>query len=118
MEQSALVFVPLFHFILIYKFFYFFSLWLISTSHFSHFLVNPKPFLFCFVFFCFETAQEVRELLDSGANDYYSTRYESAYCIYQPNEGQTAAVWYQSAQSLSAKLQLARLFGMTQYILE
>ena len=48
----------------------------------------------------------------------YSTRYESAYCIYQPNEGQTAAVWYQSAQSLSAKLQLARLFGVTQYILE
>ena len=64
------------------------------------------------------TAEEVKELLAGGANDYYSTRYESAYCIYQPNEGQTAAVWYQSAQSLSAKLQLARLFGVTQYILE
>lgn len=64
-------------------------------------------------------AQEVAELLGRpGVNEYYSTRYESAYCIYQPNEGQTAAVWYQSAQSLSAKLQLARLFGVTQYILE
>lgn len=64
-------------------------------------------------------AQEVAELLGRpGVNEYYSTRYESAYCIYQPRENQTAAVWYQSEKSLSAKLQLARLFGVTQYILE
>lgn len=65
------------------------------------------------------TAREVEELLaQEGVNTYYSARYECAYCIYAPREGQTAVVWYQSEESLAAKLQLARLFGVTQYVLE
>lgn len=48
----------------------------------------------------------------------YSDRYESAYCIYHPNAYQTAAVWYQSEESTAAKLQLAKLFGVTKYVLE
>ena len=63
------------------------------------------------------TSVEVRQLLAGGANDYYSTRYESAYCIYQPNAYQTATVWYQSDESLAVKLQLARMFGVTKYML-
>ena len=64
-------------------------------------------------------AQEVAELLGRpDVNKYYSSRYESAYCIYQPREDQTAAVWYQSEESMAAKLQLARLFGVTKYVLE
>lgn len=65
------------------------------------------------------SADEVDELLSSsGVRTYYSDRYESAYCIYQPNSYQTATVWYQSEKSLSAKLQLGRLFGVTRYTLE
>lgn len=64
------------------------------------------------------TAQEVADLLErSDTTCHYSSRYESAYCIYTPNRYQTAAVWYQSEESLAAKLQLARLFGVTHYLL-
>lgn len=64
------------------------------------------------------SAQEVEELLgQEGVNTYYSERYECAYCIYAPREGQRAVVWYQSEESLHAKLQLARLFGVTKYVL-
>ena len=65
------------------------------------------------------TAAEVAEILaKEGTRTYYSTRYESAYCIYQPNAYQTATVWYQSQESQAAKLRLARLFGVTRYIVE
>lgn len=65
------------------------------------------------------TADDVAEILaQDGTRTYYSTRYESAYCIYQPNAYQTATVWYQSQESLAAKLRLARLFGVTRYIIE
>ena len=65
------------------------------------------------------TAEEVAEILaGKGVRTYYSDRYESAYCIYQPNGYQSATLWYQSDESLAAKLQLARLFGVTKYILE
>ena len=64
------------------------------------------------------SAQEVEEILSgSGVHTYYSTRYESAYCIYTPNSYQSATLWYQSGESLAAKLQLARLFGVTRYTL-
>ena len=64
------------------------------------------------------SAQEVEEILaDPGTRVYYSTRYESAYCIYTPNQYQSATLWYQSEESLAAKLQLARLFGVTHYLL-
>ena len=60
------------------------------------------------------TAEEMAELLEqNGVRTYYSDRYESAYCIYQPNGYQTVTVWYQSEESLAVKLQLARLFGVT-----
>ena len=51
-------------------------------------------------------------------NTYYSEQYESAYCIYYPAEGQRATLWYQSEKSMAAKLQLAKLFGVTHYVLE
>lgn len=64
------------------------------------------------------TAGEVAELLArNDVNTYYSERYESAYCICRPADGVESVVWYQSAESLSAKLQMARLFGVTHYIL-
>jgi hypothetical protein len=65
------------------------------------------------------TADQVAELLaGDGVRVYYSARYESAYCTYSPNDYQTATLWYQSERSLAAKLQLARLFGVTKYVLE
>lgn len=65
------------------------------------------------------SASQVRSMLHStSARLYYSDRYDSAYCIYTPNGYQTATVWYQSERSQAAKLQLARLFGVTSYILE
>ena len=64
------------------------------------------------------TAGEVEELLArEDVRTYYSDRYESAYCVYSPNSYQTATVWYQSEESLAAKLQLARLFGVTRYMM-
>lgn len=48
----------------------------------------------------------------------YSDRYGSAYCIYHPNAYQTATVWFQSGESTAEKLQLAKLFGVTKYVLE
>lgn len=64
------------------------------------------------------SADEVEEILArDDVHTYYSTRYESAYCIYAPNSYQSATVWYQSDESLTAKLQLARLFGVTYYTL-
>ena len=65
------------------------------------------------------SAQEVQELLaQEGTRAYYSDRYESAYCVYEPNEYQRTTVWYQSEQSLNVKLQLATLFGITSYMLQ
>ncbi len=64
------------------------------------------------------THREVEDILAmNGVNTYYSDRYECAYCIYQPSPGQTATVWYQSDESMEAKLQLARLFGVTRYFM-
>ena len=57
------------------------------------------------------SSQEVEKIL-SG-----SGVHESAYCIYKPNSYQSATLWYQSEESLAAKLQLARLFGVTRYTL-
>lgn len=65
------------------------------------------------------SAKEVQKALESkDAALFYSDRYESAYCIYSPNAYQTATVWYQNDESMAAKLQLARLFGVTKYVLE
>lgn len=65
------------------------------------------------------TAAEVQAALAlPDAKTYYSDQYESAYCIYHPDETQTATLWYQSEESLAAKLQLAKLFGVTHYLLE
>lgn len=64
------------------------------------------------------SAAQVQELLEQdGVSAYYSQRYESAYCIYVTADRQTATVWYQSPESKEVKLQLARLFGVTRYIL-
>ena len=65
------------------------------------------------------TAAEVQEALEQPeAKTYYSDQYESAYCIYPFDETQTATLWYQSEKSLAAKLQMAKLFGVTRYLLE
>ena len=64
------------------------------------------------------SAGEVRRILTSeDVSTYYDSRYESAYCIYRPNDAQTATLWYQSGESQAAKLRLARLFGVTRYVL-
>lgn len=65
------------------------------------------------------TAAEVQAVLARpDVKTYYSDQYESAYCIYQASETHTATLWYQSEESMAAKLQLAKLFGVTHYLLE
>ena len=65
------------------------------------------------------SAREVQEALARKDVDvFYSEKYQSAFCIYTPNAYQTAYVWYQSEKSTAAKLQLAKLFGVTHYVLE
>ncbi|MBR2132366.1 MAG: S-layer homology domain-containing protein [Oscillospiraceae bacterium] len=65
------------------------------------------------------SAQEMQEILaQDGVRTYYSNRYESAYCVYVPNEYQKTTIWYQSEESLAVKLQLAKLFGVTKYYLQ
>lgn len=65
------------------------------------------------------TAGQVEDVLEHpDVNVYYNDRYQSAYCTYQPNPYQEAVVWYQSEESMAAKLQLAQLFGVNCYILE
>lgn len=67
----------------------------------------------------FISAGQVKNALArSNVRTYYSQRYESAYCVYEPNYYQTVTVWYQSEESLAVKLQLARMFGVVDYVLE
>lgn len=62
------------------------------------------------------TARQVSEILAmDGVRTYYSDPYQCAYCIYRPAAGQEATVWYQSSEGTAAKLQMARLFGVTRY---
>lgn len=64
------------------------------------------------------TPARVQEILArDDVHVYYSQRYESAYCIYQANAYQTATMWYQSEESLAVKLQLAKMFGVVNYML-
>ncbi len=65
------------------------------------------------------SAKEVQEVLGrKDVKTFYSEGYQSAYCVYAPNAYQSATVWYQSEESMAAKLQLARLFGVTRYVME
>ena len=65
------------------------------------------------------SADKVKNILArTDVRTYYSQRYESAYCVYEPNNYQTVTVWYQSAESLAVKLQMARMFGVVNYVLE
>ena len=65
------------------------------------------------------TESQVKRIFERyNVRTYYSERYESAYCVYEPNFYQTVTVWYQSEESLAVKLQLARMFGVTNYVLE
>ena len=64
------------------------------------------------------SAQEVEEILaKKDVRTYLSPLYDSAYCIYQANSYQTGILWYQSPESLEAKLCLARLFGVNNYLM-
>lgn len=64
------------------------------------------------------TATQVSDILArSDVLSYYSHRYESAYCLYMDTESQYVTLWYQSDESLAVKLQLARMFDITKYIL-
>ena len=65
-----------------------------------------------------DRAELDRIFANNSVRTYYSQRYESAYGVYQPNYYQTVTVWYQSEESLAVKLQLARMFGVTHYVLE
>lgn len=65
------------------------------------------------------TADQVESLLTRyKARTYYSQRYESAYCVYEPNTYQVVTVWYQTEESMAVKLQLARMFGITDYVMQ
>lgn len=65
------------------------------------------------------TKTQVKRIFERyNVRTYYSQRYESAYCVYEPNFYQTVTVWYQSEESMAVKLQLARMFGVTNYVLE
>lgn len=65
------------------------------------------------------SAEQVRAYLArQNVRVYYSKRHESAYCILEPNYYQTATIWYQSEESMAAKLKLARMFGVTNYVVE
>lgn len=56
-------------------------------------------------------------LASSGVRTYYSDQHECAYMILSGEET-TTTIWYQSARSQAAKLQLCRLFGVDHYILQ
>ena len=65
------------------------------------------------------SADKVKNILErTDVRIYYSQRYESAYCVYQPNNYQSVTVWYQSEESLAVKLQMAKMFGVVNYVLE
>ncbi|MDE7221374.1 MAG: S-layer homology domain-containing protein [Oscillospiraceae bacterium] len=65
------------------------------------------------------SAKEVGDVLaGKDVETFYSEQYQSAGCTYAPNAYQTAYVWYQSEESMAAKLQLAKLFGVTRYVVE
>ncbi len=65
------------------------------------------------------SAEQVEGILaQDDVRVYYSQRFESAYCVHEPNFYQTVTVWYQSEESLAVKLQLAKLFGVVHYVLE
>ena len=65
------------------------------------------------------TADQVDSILTRyNARTYYSKRYESAYCVYEPNYYQTVTIWYQTEESMAAKLRLAGMFGVTDYVLQ
>ena len=53
----------------------------------------------------------------SGVKNYYSDKYDCSYLIYTSGSTQTT-IWYQTEESLSAKLALCRLFGVPHYIMQ
>ena len=57
-----------------------------------------------------------RYLATEGVKTYYADQYESAYLILSGST--TTTVWYQSEESLAAKLQLCRMFGVNHYLLQ
>ena len=64
------------------------------------------------------SANQVETYLARGdVTLHYADQYESGYLTFSQN-GRTVTVWYQSEESLAAKLQLARLFGVTLYCLD
>lgn len=65
------------------------------------------------------SADEVEEVLNQdNVRTYYSQRYESAYCVCEPNDYQVVTMWYQTGESIAVKLQLARMFGVTDYVMQ
>ncbi len=63
------------------------------------------------------SAEEIRQLLDSGAaRSYYSERYEAAYLVRTVNASQTV-VWYHNARSAAARDTLASFFGVGSFFL-
>ena len=62
-------------------------------------------------------SQVERYLQRDDVHTYYSTVYACSYLTYT-NGSRTTTVWYQSPESLQAKLALCRLFGVTHYVLQ
>ena len=64
------------------------------------------------------SAAAVRSYLaSSGVRTYYSDQHQCAYLILS-DQDTTLTIWYQTAESQAAKLQLCRLFGVEHYILQ
>lgn len=64
------------------------------------------------------SARQVEEYLERGdVTLHYAEQYESGYLTFSQG-GRSVTVWYQSEESLAAKLRLARLFGVTHYCLD
>ena len=62
--------------------------------------------------------QQVNSYLSrSGVKNYYSDKYDCSYLIYTSGSAQTT-IWYQTGDSLSSKLALCRLFGVTHYMMQ
>jgi len=55
--------------------------------------------------------------MQSGGKINYSARYESPYVTYTSDDGTDNTIWYEDARSVSAKMRLANMYGITGFSL-
>lgn len=60
-----------------------------------------------------DTASVYKRLIDTQTSIHYSEQYENAYATFYNSENNTHnVVWYEDERSISAKIELARMFGI------